>query len=117
MPMAPRVSRAALPRMMAFNFPAFPGFGGSSAGSTGGSAKKGGVLVVGATGRTGKRVVQVLQSQGKAVTAGVRSLEKGQETLNGAGKGKPLAFLEIDVEKDSPAELAEKLAGFSAVVW
>lgn len=110
MPVGTRPSRAAttVPRMV-FNF---PGFGG---GSNAGSAKKGGVLVVGATGRTGKRIVQVLQSQGKAVTAGVRSLEKGQETL-GAGKSK-LAFLEVDVEKDSPAALAEKLAGFSAVVW
>ncbi len=94
--------------MMAFSF-SFPGLGGN-----GNKAGKG-VLVVGATGRTGKRIVQVLQSQGKAVTAGVRDVDKGKETL--VGKSGKLSFLQIDVEKDSAQELAAKIAGFSAVVW
>jgi hypothetical protein len=105
-PAAPAPRAAATTRMMAFSF---PGLGNKDSGGAG-------VLVVGATGRTGKRIVQVLQSQGKAVTAGVRNVEKGQELLGGKGKGK-LAFLQIDVEKDSADELASKLQGFSAVVW
>lgn len=80
-----------------------------------GGAKKGpaskGVLVVGATGKTGKRVVEVLQKKGQKVTAGVRDLAKGEEVL-----GRKLSFLEVDVVTDSPATLAEKVAGYSAVI-
>lgn len=83
-----------------------------------GGAKKGpaskGVLVVGATGKTGKRVVEVLQKKGQKVTAGVRDLARGEETL-GRPNGK-LSFLEVDVVADSPASLAEKVAGYSAVI-
>lgn len=87
-PAAPR-SRTNTATRMVFNF---PGLGGGNGNKAGGA--KGGVLVVGATGRTGKRIVQVLQSQGKAVTAGVRDVEKGKEVLGAVGKGK-LSFLQV----------------------
>ncbi len=90
---------------------AFANWGGASKSSTGGSK---GVLVVGATGRTGKRVVEVLQKKGQKVTAGVRDLGKGEELL-----GKPnakLSFLEVDVQSESLATLTDKVAGYSAVV-
>lgn len=59
-------------------------------------------------------MVEVLQKKGTKVTAGVRDLAKGEETL-GRPNGK-LSFLEVDVVADSPASLAEKVAGYSAVI-
>lgn len=85
-----------------------------NAGNNGNGKAAGGVLVVGATGRTGRRMVEVLKKKGQKVTAGVRSIEKGEEVL-GKSNGK-FSFLELDVEKDSPQLLAEKIAGFSAVI-
>lgn len=87
-PAAPRARTNTATRMVF----SFPGLGGGNGNKAGGA--KGGVLVVGATGRTGKRIVQVLQSQGKSVTAGVRDVDKGKETLGAAGKGK-LSFLQV----------------------
>ncbi|EWM24255.1 putative chloroplastic-like protein [Nannochloropsis gaditana] len=73
-----------------------------------------GVLVVGATGKTGKRIVEVLLKKGRKVTAGVRDLAKGEEALGKAGN--KLSFLEVDVVADSPATLAEKVTDYSAVI-
>jgi uncharacterized protein YbjT (DUF2867 family) len=59
-------------------------------------------------------VVEVLQKKGQKVTCGVRDLARGEELL-GRPNGK-LSFLEVDVVADSPASLAEKVAGYSAVI-
>ncbi|KXZ52027.1 hypothetical protein GPECTOR_10g1050 [Gonium pectorale] len=46
------------------------------------------VLVLGATGRLGRRVVQKLLASGRTVVAGVRSLDKARDVLLGSGEGR-----------------------------
>lgn len=66
----------------------------SGRGGSGGRRRDGIVLVSGATGGVGKRVVQVLLSKGKAVRALVRDVDKAKQLL-GSLKGAPGSSLEL----------------------
>jgi len=74
--------------------------------------KKGKVVVVGATGQTGRRVFDDLVAvPGLTTVAGVRDSAKAEKSL-GAG----IATVKMDVSKDSTDDLATALRGADAVV-
>lgn len=74
------------------------------------------VLVVGATGRTGKEVVRELVERGVRVRAGVRSLEKGEATFPlKERESKGIELVKADVTAGS-AELESALDGVDAVI-
>lgn len=68
------------------------------------------VFVAGATGQTGRRVVQQLLASGVSVVAGVRDVAKAKKL----GLDKGARVVKIDVTE--PATLASALAGVDAVV-
>ncbi|CAN1150296.1 Uncharacterized protein At2g34460, chloroplastic [Linum perenne] len=75
--------------------------------------KKKTVFVAGATGSTGKRIVEQLLSKGFAVKAGVRDVEKAKSSLS---KDNPsLQFVKADVTEGS-AKLAEAIGEDSDAV-
>ncbi|KAI4365201.1 hypothetical protein MLD38_021208 [Melastoma candidum] len=70
---------------------------------TGGAGGKKKVFVAGATGSTGKRIVDQLLAKGYAVKAGVRDLEKGKASL-------PRDYSDLEIVKADVTDGAEKLA-------
>ncbi|CAG9465720.1 unnamed protein product [Pedinophyceae sp. YPF-701] len=79
---------------------------------------KGAVLVTGATGGVGKRVVEILLSRGERVRAVVRSTEKGEKLLAPLASAHPNGTLEM-VAADLSQEmtlLPELFTGVRAVV-
>jgi len=67
------------------------------------------VLVAGATGKTGRLIVEQLQAQGYNVRAFVRDTERAQETLGGG-----LAFAQGDVR--DPGSVARAMDGVTLVI-
>jgi nucleoside-diphosphate-sugar epimerase len=74
------------------------------------------VLVVGATGATGKHVVQFLLDQGNNVVAVARSEEKMKSLLTQKDYSKNLTIEELSVSDLSPSEIQELTKGCDAVV-
>ena len=75
------------------------------------SPTDGPVLVVGATGATGRRVVQQLRARGVAVRAGARDVKKAQ-SLGLAAAGAEVVQMDV-LDTDS---IAAAMAGVSAVI-
>ncbi|KAI8476043.1 MAG: hypothetical protein J3K34DRAFT_477309 [Monoraphidium minutum] len=73
------------------------------------------VFVVGATGQTGRRVVQELRAAGFQVRAGVRDLKKAQ-ALGFALDPEGIELVQLDVVKQGPGELAPALEGCQALI-
>ena len=71
------------------------------------------VFVLGATGKTGRRVVEQLRALGVAVTAGCRDVRKG-ESLGLAAQGAKL--VKVDVATDSVEAIAAAIGDSAAVV-
>lgn len=71
--------------------------------ATSGQAKNGKIFVAGATGNTGKRIVEQLLAKGFAVKAGVRDVDKAKTTLPGDNPN-------LEIVKADVTEGASKLA-------
>ncbi|KAK9267960.1 hypothetical protein L1049_010397 [Liquidambar formosana] len=71
------------------------------------------IFVAGATGNTGKRIVEQLLAKGFAVKAGVRNLDKAKTTFS--GNNPALQFVKADVTEGS-AKLAEAIGEDSDAV-
>ena len=78
------------------------------------NAKK--VLVVGATGATGKHVVQMLLDQGQNVVAVARSEEKMKSLLRQEDYGDKLTVEEVSISELTPQQFQELTKGCDAVV-
>jgi nucleoside-diphosphate-sugar epimerase len=78
------------------------------------TAKK--VLVVGATGATGKHVVQMLLDQGQTVVAVARSQEKMKSRLQQKDYGGKLIVKELSLLDISPQQFQELTTDCDAVV-
>ena len=74
------------------------------------------VVVVGATGATGKHVVQMLLDKGHQVVAVARSKEKMSSLLVQKDYGSNLVIYEASIMDMSTQELKELTEGSSAVV-
>ena len=74
------------------------------------------VLVVGATGATGKHVVQMLLDQGQTVVAVARSEEKMKSLLRQEDYGDKLIVRELSLSDLTPQQFQELTQGCDAVV-
>ena len=74
------------------------------------------ILVVGATGATGKHVVQQLVDQGQTVVAVARSEEKMKSLLRQEDYGDKLIVKELSLSELSPPQFQELTKGCDAVV-
>jgi nucleoside-diphosphate-sugar epimerase len=74
------------------------------------------VLVVGATGATGKHVVQFLLDKGHNVVAVARSEEKMRSLLKQQDYGNNLTVKELSISDVEPSEMRELTKGCDAVV-
>lgn len=79
-------------------------------GSSGGKKK---IFVAGATGSTGKRIVEQLLDRGFAVKAGIRDIDKAKTTFS--GNNPDLQFVKADVTEGS-AKLADSIGDDSNAV-
>ncbi|KAL0352872.1 UNVERIFIED_CONTAM: putative protein, chloroplastic [Sesamum angustifolium] len=78
-----------------------------------GAADKKKIFVAGATGSTGKRIVEQLLAKGFAVKAGVRDLDKAKSTFPGSNPD--LEIVKADVT-EGPTKLAEAISNDSEAV-
>ncbi|XP_073037580.1 uncharacterized protein At2g34460, chloroplastic-like isoform X2 [Primulina eburnea] len=78
-----------------------------------GSSQKKKIFVAGATGSTGKRIVEQLLAKGFSVKAGVRDVEKAKSTL--PGNNTDLQIVKADVTEGS-TKLAEAISDDSEAV-
>ncbi|CAI9087946.1 OLC1v1022154C1 [Oldenlandia corymbosa var. corymbosa] len=82
----------------------------SELGSSNGKKK---IFVAGATGKTGKRIVEQLLAKGFAVKAGVRNIDKAKQTFS--GDNPDLQFVKADVTEGS-TKLADAIGDDSDAV-